>query len=75
MNRLLKRHKRQVERARHRVKLSEPDVRTFEQLTTARETSRAVVSGRADTQAHYSTPPRNRAAPAAVSVPKADVVS
>jgi hypothetical protein len=38
--RLLKRHKRQVSRAKERVKLSEPDVRTPEQLKAAREASR-----------------------------------
>jgi hypothetical protein len=38
--RLAKRHKRQVARARERVKLSEPDVRTQEQIEAAREASR-----------------------------------
>lgn len=38
--RLMKRHKRQVTRARERVKLSEPDVRTPEQVRAAREASR-----------------------------------
>jgi hypothetical protein len=38
--RLMKRHKRQVLRARERVRLSEPDVRTPEQLRAAREASR-----------------------------------
>lgn len=54
--RLLKRHKRQVARAKGRVKLSEPDVRTPEQLAAAREASRAVASRRAHPRAHYSTP-------------------
>jgi hypothetical protein len=39
--RLAKRHKRQVARERERVKLSEPDVRTPEQIKAAREASRA----------------------------------
>jgi hypothetical protein len=39
--RLAKRHKRQVSRERERVKLSEPDVRTPEQIQAAREASRA----------------------------------
>ncbi len=39
--RLAKRHKRQVERARQHVKLSEPDVRTPEQIEAARAASRA----------------------------------
>ena len=42
--RLLKRHKRQVARAKERVKLSEPDVRTPEQIRAAREASRATDS-------------------------------
>ena len=39
--RLLKRHQRQVARAKANVKLSEPDVRTPEQVRAAREASRA----------------------------------
>ena len=35
--RLQKRHKRQVARAKERVRLSEPDLRTPEQLRAARE--------------------------------------
>jgi len=42
--RLAKRHKRQVERAKEKVKLSEPDVRTPEQIEAAREASRPEVS-------------------------------
>jgi hypothetical protein len=38
--RLAKRHKRQVARAKEHVKLSEPDVRTPEQIEAAREASR-----------------------------------
>jgi hypothetical protein len=38
--RLAKRHKRQVSRARKMVKLSEPDVRTPEQIEAARLASR-----------------------------------
>ena len=38
--RLAKRHKRQVERAKEKVKLSEPDLRTHEQIEAAREASR-----------------------------------
>lgn len=38
--RLTKRHKRQVSRARERIRLSEPDVRTQEQLQAARDASR-----------------------------------
>ncbi len=42
--RLEKRHKRQVARAKKKVKLSEPDVRTPEQIEAAREASRANAS-------------------------------
>jgi hypothetical protein len=38
--RIEKRHKRQVLRAKQRVKLSEPDVRTPEEIKAAREASR-----------------------------------
>lgn len=57
--RLAKRHQRQVARAKDRVKLSEPDVRTPEQLAAAREASRAVSSVRHDPHAHYSAAPSN----------------
>lgn len=59
--RLEKRHKRQVTRARERVRLSEPDVRTPEQIRAAREASRGV--GRNSPQELYSAP-----GPAPVSV-------
>jgi hypothetical protein len=39
--RLAKRHKRQVARAKEHVKVSEPDVRTPEQIQAAREASGA----------------------------------
>src|ERR1700686_4917198 len=42
--RLAKRHKRQVERAKEKVKVSEPDVRTPEQIEAAREASRPDLS-------------------------------
>jgi hypothetical protein len=38
--RLAKRHKRQVARAKEHIKLSEPDVRTPEQIAAAKEASR-----------------------------------
>ncbi len=72
--RLLKRHKREVSRARERVRLSEPDLRTPEQLRAAREASRPAAGRRNAPQAHYSTPSiRNQAGPAANSTAKADV--
>jgi hypothetical protein len=53
--RLLKRHKRQVLRARERVRVSEPDVRTPDELMAAREASRAPGIRGSDPHAHYST--------------------
>jgi DNA-binding transcriptional regulator YiaG len=44
--RLAKRHKRQVSRAKEHVKLSEPDVRTPEEIKAAREASRANQGGK-----------------------------
>ena len=55
--RLEKRHKRQVARAKQRVKMSEPDLRTPEQLAAAREASRAVSSVGSDPHAYYSAVP------------------
>ena len=54
--RLVKRHKRQVARGRARVSVSEPDVRTPDQVREARETSRAVTLLRNDPHALYSNP-------------------
>ena len=73
--RLVKRHKRQVARAKQRVKLSEPDVRTPEQLAAARETSRAVSSLRNDRHQNYFTPPVNHAGRAQDSPAKVDTGS
>ena len=42
--RLAKNHKRKVERARAKVKISEPDVRTQEEIEAAREASRAATT-------------------------------
>jgi hypothetical protein len=54
--RIMKRHKRQVSRAREQIKLSQPDLRTPEQLAAAREESRSVASRHSLPHAHYSTP-------------------
>jgi hypothetical protein len=59
--RLAKRHKRQVARAKERVKVSEPDVRTPDQLAAAREASRSVSGLRGAARAYYSGPPSNLA--------------
>ncbi len=71
--RILKRHKRQVERAKARVRLSEPDLRTPEQVKAARDASRPAAGRRSDLQTHYGTPlARNHAGLAAHSTAKAD---
>jgi hypothetical protein len=54
--RLLKRHKRQVARARERVTVSEPDLRTPEQRLAAREASRSMLGLRNDPHANYAAP-------------------
>jgi hypothetical protein len=54
---LEKRHKRQVTRAREKVKLSEPDVRTPEQIKAAREASRAIAGHSSAPLAPYAATP------------------
>jgi hypothetical protein len=54
--RLAKRHKRQVSRARAQVKLSEPDLRTPEQIKAAREASRPDLGRGGDANVSKSTP-------------------
>jgi hypothetical protein len=72
--RILKRHKRQVSRAKARVRLSEPDLRTPEQVKAAREASRPAAGRRGGPHAHFPAPPaQNRASLAAHSTAKADV--
>jgi hypothetical protein len=61
--RLMKRHQRQVARAKERVKVSEPDLRTPEQVSAAREASRRVAGQHDVPRAPYSAPS---------STPKAD---
>jgi hypothetical protein len=71
--RLEKRHKRQVARARAHIKLSEPDVRTPEQVAAAKEASRAATAGHQGMGAQYShASNRNRAASTVHSAAKAD---
>ena len=68
--RLQKRHKRQVARAKERVRLSEPDLRTPEQLRAAREASQPAGGWR---NGLYSTPSvPNPAGPAADSAAKGE---
>ncbi|MBI4906841.1 MAG: hypothetical protein HY820_24650 [Acidobacteria bacterium] len=58
-NRLLKRHKRQVARAKANAKTSEPDVRTPEQIRAAREASRPQAGRTGSVTPLYSTAPRS----------------
>jgi hypothetical protein len=53
--RLMKRHKREVSRAKGQVKLSEPDLRTPEQIKAARDASRPT-GGRTDGPGTHMTP-------------------
>ena len=62
---LLKRHKRQVTRAKERVRLSEPDLRTPEQIKAAREASRPTGGRGEGLNVNKSAPFRDR--PAAVT--------
>lgn len=68
--RLLKRHKRQVSRAKAKVRLSEPDVRTPEQIRAARAASRSATDLRTGAHARYSTPPTQRQAEIAGDAPQ-----
>lgn len=69
--RLLKRHKRQVSRAKERGKLSEPDLRTPEQLRAAREAGRPAGGWRNGARALYARPSiRNHPEPAIDSTAK-----
>lgn len=54
--RLEKRHKRQVARKKKHMKLSEPDVRTPEQIQAAREASRPDSSAKAGFNVGKSAP-------------------
>jgi hypothetical protein len=67
--RLLKRHKRQVARAKERISLSEPDVRTPEQIRAAREASRAATDRRTGAHPRYATPPTQSHAETATDAP------
>jgi hypothetical protein len=71
--RLLKRHKRQVARAKEHVKLSEPDLRTPEQITAAREAGRSAGGRREGPQGLSAMPSlRKHTGAAAHSPAKAD---
>ena len=63
-DRIAKRPKRQVARQRARVKLSEPDVRTPEQVRAAREASRAAAGRGKESLPYYAgVTTKNQAAP------------
>jgi hypothetical protein len=70
--RLEKRHKRQVARAKEHKKLSEPDVRTPEQIKAAREASRALGAERHAPPPHKDTPPEENTAPVPEASPEAE---
>jgi hypothetical protein len=70
--RLQKRHKRQVARAKQRVKVSEPDVRTPEQVKAAQEAGRPA-DRLNSVRVPYATPPRqDYAGPVAGRAAKVD---
>jgi hypothetical protein len=72
--RLAKRHKREVSRKKEHVKLSEPDVRTPEQIKAAREASRAPASRGSDAKVHNAGPSMgSRKTPGTGSSAKTDV--
>ncbi|MEO8098150.1 MAG: hypothetical protein ABI811_10650 [Acidobacteriota bacterium] len=56
--RLAKRHKRQVARAKEHVKLSEPDLRTPEEIKAARDASRPTGGGGNEGTAFSAKPSR-----------------
>ena len=69
-----KRHKRQVSRAKKRVKLSEPDVRTPEQIQAAREASRPIGGyGNGGNAKNSGSPFRNSFLPGTGSAAKTGV--
>lgn len=71
--RLMKRHKRQVERARAHVKVSEPDLRTPEEIKAAREASHSGFARQNAAGTNYSGPAlRGHGVPPVGSASKAD---
>ncbi|MBC7924138.1 MAG: hypothetical protein H7039_00625 [Bryobacteraceae bacterium] len=70
-SRLAKRHKRQVARAKDKVKISEPDLRTPEEIKAAREASRPAGGRISGTSVHTANPSsRNSTAPGTGSAAK-----
>lgn len=72
--RLAKRHKRQVSRAKARVRISEPDLRTEEQIKAAREASRPIGGRGSESNMRTSAPSfRNSQSPGTGSAAKTDI--
>lgn len=72
--RLAKRHKRQVARKREQIKVSEPDVRTPEQIQADRDASRATMDRAAVSSAPGATPgSRSNRPPASGSAAKTSI--
>ena len=72
--RLAKRHKRQVARKKEHVKLSEPDVRTPEEIKAARDASRPAAGHSTDTNSSSPVQSfRGGKAPGTGSAAKTDV--
>jgi hypothetical protein len=71
--RLAKNHQRKVARAKERIKISEPDVRTQEEIEAAREASRPEISRGANMKVGASSRPmRSNPANATGSAAKTD---
>jgi hypothetical protein len=70
--RLEKRHKRQVSRAKGQVRLSEPDVRTPEQIQAAREASRPTSGRGGGANVHNAFPSFRNQASGSESATKTD---
>jgi hypothetical protein len=70
--RLAKRHKRQVARKKEHVKISEPDLRTPEQIAAAREAGRTNVGRGNDANLRLATSTGSRHAPGTGSAAKTD---
>lgn len=72
--RLAKRHKREVARKKEHVKLSEPDLRTPDQIKAARDASRAATSRGTDSNVRTTGPSvGNRQTKGTGSAAKTDV--
>jgi hypothetical protein len=70
--RLAKRHKRKVLREKERVRISEPDLRTPEQIKAAREAARATMTRGNDASARHTSSGGMRQAPGTGSAAKTD---